>query len=381
MAEKHLHIVSFDIPYPANYGGVIDVYGRIKYLSDYGIKVHLHCFEYSRNHVHPKELDDICYSVDYYDRAEGVLKMFSVLPYIVATRHSQKLVENLLQDDYPIFLEGLHCCMLLKEPRLKGRKIYVRMHNIEHDYYKSLSLVEKSVIKRMYLKMEVPRLRRFEKILSQATGVFAITRKDECYLAERCSNVHFLPPSLQNEKVISKEGRGSYALFHGQLSVAENYDAVKYLVENVFSHTSITFKVAGLNPPAHLEKFLSDYANVELIKNPSAEEMEYLVANAHVNVLYTKQSTGLKLKLLNSLFYGRYCVANDLMVEGSGLEELCLIFKDSKDLLSKLEKMFTLDFDRSMIEQRATFFASSYSNSQTCKTLVENIYTDDTSYK
>jgi spore maturation protein CgeB len=74
-------------------------------------------------------------------------------------------------------------------------------------------------------------------------------------------------------------------------------------------------------------------------------------------------------------------VANDLMVEGSGLEELCLIFKDSKDLLSKLEKMFTLDFDRSMIEQRATFFASSYSNSQTCKTLVENIYTDDTSYK
>ena len=25
-SDKHLHIVSFDVPYPANYGGVIDEY-------------------------------------------------------------------------------------------------------------------------------------------------------------------------------------------------------------------------------------------------------------------------------------------------------------------------------------------------------------------
>ncbi len=46
MPDKHLHIISFDIPYPPNYGGVIDVYFKIRTLHELGIKIHLHCFEY-----------------------------------------------------------------------------------------------------------------------------------------------------------------------------------------------------------------------------------------------------------------------------------------------------------------------------------------------
>ena len=48
MSDLHLHIISFDIPYPANYGGVIDVYYKAKALSEKGVKVHLHCFQYGR---------------------------------------------------------------------------------------------------------------------------------------------------------------------------------------------------------------------------------------------------------------------------------------------------------------------------------------------
>ena len=70
-AEKHLHVVSFDVPFPANYGGIIDVFYRIKTLSESGVKIHLHCFEYSRNRIRPKELEDICFSVDYYQRKES----------------------------------------------------------------------------------------------------------------------------------------------------------------------------------------------------------------------------------------------------------------------------------------------------------------------
>ena len=46
MPDKHLHIVSFDIPYPPNYGGVIDVYYKLKALHRKGVKIILHCFEY-----------------------------------------------------------------------------------------------------------------------------------------------------------------------------------------------------------------------------------------------------------------------------------------------------------------------------------------------
>lgn len=374
-SEKHLHIVSFDIPFPANYGGAIDVYYRVRYLHNYGVKVHLHCYEYKRNHLHSQELEDICYSVDYYNRQDNIFKMISTLPYIANTRYSERLVDNLLKDDYPILIEGLHSSMLLRDKRLRGRKMYVRMHNIEHEYYDRLSQVEKNWIKRIYLKLEVPRLKRFEQVLHNASGVFAITAKDKAYLDEKgYNNVVFLPSSLQYEAVNSIEGQGTYALFHGQLSVAENYDAVAYLVENVFSKSAITFKVAGLNPPKHLVRLIENYGNVELIANPSHEQMQHLIQNAHVNVLITHQSTGLKLKLLNSLFNGRFCLVNSSMVEGTNLANMCVVADSADDLKENLIELFSRTFTSQDINDRATLLMQQYDNRLICNTLVENIY-------
>ena len=48
LAEKHLHIVCLDVPYPVDYGGVFDLFYKIKALSEAGVKIHLHCFEYGR---------------------------------------------------------------------------------------------------------------------------------------------------------------------------------------------------------------------------------------------------------------------------------------------------------------------------------------------
>ena len=57
--EKFIHVVSFDVPYPANYGGVIDVFHRLKALHKNGYKIILHCFEYGRDKQ--IELDKITY--------------------------------------------------------------------------------------------------------------------------------------------------------------------------------------------------------------------------------------------------------------------------------------------------------------------------------
>ena len=43
-SDMKLNVVSFDIPYPPDYGGVIDIYYKIKALNSAGIKIHLHCF-------------------------------------------------------------------------------------------------------------------------------------------------------------------------------------------------------------------------------------------------------------------------------------------------------------------------------------------------
>ena len=169
-SDKHLHIVSFDIPYPANYGGVIDVFFRIKELHKRGVKIHLHCFEYGREHS--EYLESFCYSVNYYKRETKITNLFNALPYIVCSRDCEQLRNNLRNDDYPILLEGLHCCGILTHEEFLNRNIIVRAHNVEHDYYEHLSKAEVDAKKKLYLKQEVAKLRDFETVLHKAKAIF-----------------------------------------------------------------------------------------------------------------------------------------------------------------------------------------------------------------
>src|SRR5690606_3785580 len=135
----HLHIISFDVPYPANYGGVIDVFFKVKALVSLGVKVHLHCFEYGRKPS--AELEELCEEVYYYHRKTTRGYLFRRRPFIVVTRSSEELMQRLLKDDHPILFEGLHTCFYLADERLVDRFKIVRTHNIEHDYYRNLAKV------------------------------------------------------------------------------------------------------------------------------------------------------------------------------------------------------------------------------------------------
>ena len=87
MSSKHLHIISFDVPSPPNYGGVIDVYFKAHSLNAIGVKVHLHCFAYGRPPA--KDLEAFCEEVHYYPRSTSKHLLFSTLPYVVVSRRNE----------------------------------------------------------------------------------------------------------------------------------------------------------------------------------------------------------------------------------------------------------------------------------------------------
>ena len=348
-SDKHLHIVSFDIPYPANYGGVIDVFFRIKALSERGVKIHLHCFEYGREHS--EYLERFCYSVNYYKRETKLTKLFNSIPYIVCSRDSEELLENLKKDDYPILLEGLHCCMLLTCDDLKDRNVIVRAHNVEHDYYEHLAKVEVDSKKKLYLKQEVDKLRNFECILNKANAILAISQKDYEYFSEKYKNVYKVTAYNAYTEVDILEGSSDYVLYHGNLSVAENYRAAEILIET-FENFDVKLKIAGMNPPPHIVKLIEDVPNIELIDSPSDQVLFDLIRHAHINILVTEQATGLKLKLLNTLFNGRFCLVNDKMVEGLDVNGLCYIVNDSNAIRFAVSELMPRSFDKHQIERR-----------------------------
>jgi hypothetical protein len=161
--NNHLHIISFDVPYPANYGGVIDVFYKLKNLSKKGIGIYLHCFEYGRGKQ--PELLKYCEKVFYYKRNTSFLNHLNKLPFIIKSRMSEELIANLSLDNYPILFEGLHTCGILYNPKLKDRYKIYRESNIEHHYYQHLAKAEKSNWKKMYFLREAKKLAAFEKQL------------------------------------------------------------------------------------------------------------------------------------------------------------------------------------------------------------------------
>jgi hypothetical protein len=151
--DRHLHIVCLDIPYPADYGGSIDMLERIISLYKTGVKIHLHYFDY-KGIKGTGPLNQYCATINSYKRTTG-LKGFSFrLPYIVSSRNNKTLIENLNKDGYPVFIEGIHCAGIISAIQKTKRKIIVRLHNDESDYYEGLYRSEKSFLKKIYFRHE-----------------------------------------------------------------------------------------------------------------------------------------------------------------------------------------------------------------------------------
>jgi len=370
MTENHLHIISFDVPYPANYGGVIDVFYRVKALTEAGVKVHLHCFEYGRGE---QEILKRCFDVKYYKRDTSFAKQLSFTPFIVNSRRSEDLVKDLLQDNYPILCEGLHTTAILLDKRLKNRRIYVRAHNVEHDYYHALGESEKWGLKKLFYLVEAWKLKRYESVLRMSAGIFAISQKDADYFSSRYRNVALVPGFSSADSVCSETGRGDYVLYHGNLSVRENEDAAKWLIDNVFRELDLRCIIAGLNPSEKLRKLADKHSNVTLVANPDDAEMIDLLRQAQVNILVTKQPTGLKLKLLNALYNGRFCLVNSDMVKGTSLENLCVVADEPEQMIAEIKRLMDEDFAKEDREERDLKMRQLYDNEENARKIIEAV--------
>jgi len=374
MSEKHLHIISFNIPYPPDYGGVIDVYYKIRALYNLNVKIHLHCFEYGRMDTGP--LKQLCHTIYLYKRKTGWKSALSYNPYIVRSRQSEELIQNLLKDNYPILFEGLHSCIYLDDKRLKTRKKIYRESNIEHRYYFNLFKIEPGLFRKMYFLSEAVKLYFYQKILKHADKMLVVSEDDTNYLKSKfkADKVFYLPSFHSNDDVNILPGRGSYVLYHGNLSVPENHYACAYLIKNVFAGTDIPFIIAGRNPSSKLVDLVSGKDNIKLIPNPEEENMNELITNAHVHLLFTFQSTGLKLKLINSLYRGRFHVVNSNMLAGTGLEDQCMVAEDPETVIRILKEFFSKDFTEEMIEFRKRKLMKHYNNSLNAEKLVSIIF-------
>jgi len=370
-----LHIVSFTVPYPVNYGGVYDLFYKLEALHAQDVKIHLHCFDYGQGKQ--PALDQYCAEVKYYTRNTGYRAFSTRLPYIVNSRKNNDLLNNLLKDDYPILMEGVHCTYLLTDKRFAARKTIVRLHNVEYMYYKSLFASSGSIANKLYYSFESRLLKKYEQTIARCQTAFLAVNpgdrdiyKNILHAGEATCLPLFLPAAWQVQNL---QGMGAYCLYHGDLAVEMNEKAAAWLIK-LFSGLKMPLVVAGKNPSKKLQKLARGREGICVIANPALEAMQDMISKAHINILPSFSNTGIKIKLLNALFNGRHCVVNSPTVFGTGLEELCHVTDTEEGMRQRIEALYHQPYMEQEADFRRSFLGKMFCNAGNAKQLINIIY-------
>ena len=350
--EKHLHIITHDVPWPIDYGGVFDLFYKIKSLHQKGIQIHLHCFNSKKQEY--SYLENYCHAIYTYSRSIKIGKMLLGLPHIVASRIDKSLINRLSQDNHPIIFEGIHTTYPLYAKKLSNRKIYIRLHNVEWKYYLNLFYSEKNIIKKLYYGIESFLLKKYEKKIAPQHEYWSVSKEDADYYisAFHPKSIAFIPVFIPWNQIKNNSNPGNFCLYHGNLSIPENEKVVLWLIDRVFKEIELPLVIAGKNPSKKLINASHQYQNICLAENPSQFELEDLIKKAQINILPSLNNTGIKLKILNALYNGKHCLSNTDGELGIGIKGLCVSSNDLEELKRLIVDNFKTPISENDLEKR-----------------------------
>lgn len=218
--------------------------------------------------------------------------------------------------------------------------------------------------------MEAGKLKYYERILKRCDHILSISRSETKYFKLKYgSGTEYLPAFHPNESIYPLTKKGYFALYHGNLAIDDNLNAALYLID-CFKSLDYPLVITGQSENKKLHAQIDAFKNISFIKLKDEQHLLELFHRAHINVLFSFQQSGIKLKLINALFQGRYIVANSNITEGTGLEELCHIANNKNEIRSIILKLSDLDFSDEEIAKRKQVLVD-FSNKKNAQKIIE----------
>lgn len=345
MENRRLHIISFDNPFPPVYGGVIDVFYKVKALHAIGFEIYLHCFVDS-DQTADDELKKLVKEVHFYRRHKrrSALKLLSLYPFAVHSRYSKVLVDRLNQTDAPILFEGQHSTFIARKHDFPNRKLLLRLHNLEANYYLGQSKSDTNYIKKTAYFSEYLKYSLYQKDIARFDAVLALSRFEFGQVQQYNKKAHYVPVFHGNVDVANLSEFGKYAFYHGDLRLPDNKKAARFLIK-VFEKIPDYDLVISSGTDGGLLPQIGKAKNVSFIRFEDQAELATLLADAHINVMLSFQESGTKLKLVNALYGSRFCVINKNMVDDENLRELCVMAETEQDFISAVNDLKNKPYD------------------------------------
>lgn len=343
MQKKSLHIISFDNPFPPVYGGVVDVFYKIKALHELGTEIYLHCFV-SKIPTEFPELEAITKKVFFYSASKNPLLFVSKIPFSVLSRDNKKLLKNLEEVRAPILFEGLKTTFLVAKNQLPDHIKILRLHNIEQDYFRGISRSETSFLRKTGYFFEGIKYKNYENTITKFDKVMALSHFENDYINQKFKNSVYIPVFHGNNEVLPLAGIGDFAFYHGDLHTADNKEVVRFLVSVFKEIPDYKLKIASGSNEKFVKKLIAGIHNIEFIKLRDFSHLQVLLQKAHITISWSFQKSGTKLKLINSLFNSRYSIINENIIDDKVVSDLCIQVTDREQLIAKIKELKNSSF-------------------------------------
>jgi glycosyltransferase involved in cell wall biosynthesis len=230
----------------------------------------------------------------------------------------RKLIqERLKKTDYDaVVLDSLFMAVYL--PLLKGVKVILRAHNIEHRIWQRQLELMKPGLKKNFIKRETDRLKLWEnQVFSKVDGIWAISEEDQRYISAFNSKVEYLPCTFDHERQWSFSGAESPESYHiGAMDWAPNISGMKWFLNSVWpwipKEQRPRLTILSKNFPQELKPLPKGVDWItERVEESWFDERGILVAPL-------LSGSGMRIKILEAMARGKAVLTTTIGAEGLG---------------------------------------------------------------
>lgn len=235
-----------------------------------------------------------------------------------------KLTSVIKEQSFDIIqIEGLAMAVYLPLIRANTKaKVSFRAHNAEFQIWERTAAQEKNPFARIYLKIQLKRLKAFEQqALENADILVAITKEDEQILNRNDLDI----PSITiacgisiDQYQIKESAHTQYDIgFLASLDWIPNLQGLDWFVNRVWpiikrERPNTTLAIAGRRMPLRIKSLDSKGTNVL----GEVESMQDFIQSSKINIIPLLAGSGMRIKIIENMALARPMVSTKIGAEG-----------------------------------------------------------------
>lgn len=382
------------LPYPANSGGLIKTQNIIQFLAKQH-ELELACFLKGHDAQHLNDYQAQMLPVKVHGQPINIARtglnflrsIVARIPLTVFRNRSSsfaELVKRLCTDKDVLFLD--HYVMFQYVPKDFNGRVVVHQQNAEFVMWWRKSQLEQRWLLKQVIAFEAWRIKCFELTMCAKADAVLATCSDEQALIDAGAKAdnffetfHCGETDYQNLPAIRFEQTQPKIIFVGTLSWDANLDGLLWFGETIWpllksKMPNIGLTVVGKSPPGVAQRLAAVLPGAEIVG--FVDDLDELYRTHRVMIAPLRFGSGVKIKVVNSLLRGLPTVTTDVGAEGLKIEngEHMFVANEPSEFADAVLKLMDSEsLWQRFSEQSRQWIEANYSYEQECKNLQRSL--------